>query len=105
MLLLATHLRRQLEKGKQGVLALFSLFYLSLRIAVGAVRQAVLRGVAKAVQLLPHAAENWVGGRDEHGVTLVHMSHLGDMHDPVDRVDHVVKILRQRSDDLPGPEK
>ena len=53
MLLLATHLRRQLEKGKQGVLALFSLFYLSLRIAVGAVRQAVLRGVAKAVQLLP----------------------------------------------------
>ena len=62
MLLLATHLSRQLEKGKQGVLALFSLFYLSLRIAVGAVRQAVLRGVAKAVQLLPGGGDGGGAG-------------------------------------------
>ena len=53
VLLVATHLQRQLMRGRRGALAIASLFYLSLRICVGALRQAVL-------QVLPSA---WKGGQ------------------------------------------
>jgi len=46
LMLVTSHLKRQFARGGRGALALASLFYLSLRIVVGAARQAVL-------QLLP----------------------------------------------------
>ena len=41
--LLQVHLTRQLQRGRQGALALASLLYLSVRILVGGLRQAAIQ--------------------------------------------------------------
>ena len=43
MMLVSTHVRRQLASGKRGLLALTFVGYLAVRIALGAVRQLMLQ--------------------------------------------------------------
>ena len=43
MMLVSTHVRRQLASGKRGLLALTFVGYLAVRIALGAVRQLILQ--------------------------------------------------------------
>ena len=47
LVILGTHLRRQLSRGAEGVVAIVSYAYLSLRICVGALRQALLAAVGR----------------------------------------------------------
>lgn len=44
LLLIKSHLSRQLKAGREGAVAIASFVYLSLRVGVGALRQALLRG-------------------------------------------------------------
>ena len=46
MTLLQSHLALQLQRGRRGVVALASLVYLTLRISVGALLQAVLQALS-----------------------------------------------------------
>ena len=65
-MLIKTHLVRQLERGGRGLLTLGSLGYLALRIALGALRQALLaalpHGVARDKK--PPEAGGREGGRE-----------------------------------------
>ena len=63
-LLVKSHLSRQLQRGFKGGVALMSLAYLVARIAMGVVRQAVVRSVAKALALVrrPSRGDDSGGG-------------------------------------------
>lgn len=58
--LMAQHLRQQLDRGSQGALALASLTYLAIRIAIGAFLKAVIRGAIRSRRVLKSVLKNYV---------------------------------------------